>query len=325
MANAVVFPGQGSQRAGMAKDFHACFAASREVFAEASEALGLDVRSLCFEGGERLDRTEYTQPALLTAELAMFRALERELGFTAAWFGGHSLGEYTALCAAGALPLAVAVRLVRRRGALMQQAVPVGQGAMAAVVAEGLAARDLSPVLEGLHVDVANHNAPDQLVLSGDAGHVEVACGRMRKLLHGAEHRIVPLNVSAPFHSRLMRRIEADFRDVLQAAAPAFDAPRAAAVTSNFTGNFHVPTREALVDALARQLSGSVDWVANMRALASRATRIFEVGPNRPLRGFFKALGHEVTAIVSERQAVAAFAAFCPPLAAERLREAGAR
>ncbi|MBL8952085.1 MAG: hypothetical protein JNK82_14975 [Myxococcaceae bacterium] len=122
-----------------------------------------------------------------------------------------------------------------------------------------------------------------------------------------------------------MRKIVDDFRAELEAAAPSFDPAKAAAVTSNFTGGFHAPAREALVDALARQLSGSVDWVANMRAIAGRAARIFEVGPNRPLRGFFKALGYDVTAIVSERQAVAAFAAFCPPLAAESLREASVR
>jgi len=325
MANAVVFPGQGSQRAGMAKDFYARFAASREVFAEASDALGLDLRALCFEPGERLHLTEFTQPALLAAELAMYRALERELGFTAAWFGGHSLGEYTALCAAGALPLAVAVRLVRRRGALMQQAVPPGHGAMAAVIAEGLAGRDLGPALRGLDVDVANVNAPDQLVLSGTTAHLERACGRVTELLGGAAPRIVLLDVSAPFHSRLMRRIDAGFRAELAAAAPSFDASRAAAVTSNFTGTFHSPSREALVEALARQLCGTVDWIANMRALAARATRIFEVGPNRPLRGFFKALGHDVTAVVSERQAVAALAPFCPPLAAESPAEASAR
>src|SRR5262249_672785 len=131
MLTAVVFPGQGSQRPGMAADFLAQFAAARAVFDEASEALSVDVAALC-AGDARLDRTERTQPAILPAEIAMLAALRKDFGLDAARFGGHSLGEYTALVAAGALSLADAVRLVRLRGRLMQEAVPVGRGGMAA-------------------------------------------------------------------------------------------------------------------------------------------------------------------------------------------------
>ncbi len=299
-AIAVVFPGQGSQRAGMARDFHERSAAARDVFAEASEALGLDMAALCFEEDARLDKTEYTQPAILTAEIAMARALEAELGLSARWFGGHSLGEYTALCAAGVLGLADAVRVTRRRGALMQAAVPEGQGAMTAVIFDGIAERDLGEALAGLEVDVANKNSSDQVVLSGSAPAVASASARLEQLL-GEGARLVPLNVSAPFHSRLMRPIEDELRGAL--ASLALSVERAPVVTSNYTGRFHEPSAPAVVDALTRQASGTVDFIANMRALSAVADRIFEVGPNRPLRGFFKSMGREITSIVSLKAA----------------------
>ncbi len=296
---AIVFPGQGSQKPGMARDFHTRYAASREVFAEASQAVGFDLAGLCFEEDARLDQTEFTQPALLTAQIAMFRALEKEHGLQASWYGGHSLGEYTALCAAGVIPLRLAVRLVRTRGALMQQAVPIGAGKMAAVIADGIAERDLSAVLAGLDVDVANRNSLNQLVLSGSAPAVELACARLSESLAGVEHQLIPLNVSAPFHSRLMQSIEPAFRSELDKAAPSFNLAHASKVTSNLTGDFHQADAAALVDALTRQISGTVDWIRNMRVLVAAAKQIYEVGPNRPLRGFFKTLGRDVTAILT--------------------------
>lgn len=302
VTTAAVFPGQGSQRAGMGRDFHESFAASRDVFAEASEALGLDVAALCFEDDPRLDQTEFTQPAILTVELAMMRALEAEYGFAPSYFGGHSLGEYTALAAAGVLPLADAVRITRRRGALMQAAVPLGEGAMSAVIADGIARRDLSD-LSLLGVDVANRNSNAQVVLSGPAAAVAAATEALERRLEGTEHRIVPLRVSAPFHSRGMKAIEPEFRDVLLEAAPRLRVENAARVTSNFRGGFHEPNAEAIVEALVRQISGTVDWIANMNALAAAAPRIVEVGPNRPLRGFFATLGREVASIVSVKAA----------------------
>jgi malonyl CoA-acyl carrier protein transacylase len=297
---ALVFPGQGSQRAGMAKDFHEQFAVAREAFAEASEALGLDVGKLCFEEDPRLDLTEFTQPAILTAEIAMTRALG-ELGLRGTRFGGHSLGEYTALCAAGVLPLATAVKIVRRRGALMQVAVPAGQGAMAAIIAEGIADLDLAAKLEPLGVDVANRNAQNQVVISGPAAPVEEASRRMPELLGDLAHRVVPLNVSAPFHSRMMRVIEDEFRALLGEAG--LDAARASAVTSNFTGGFHGAEPAALVDHLTRQISGTVRWIENMQALIAGSGAIFEVGPNRPLKGFFKTAGKDIASIISVKAA----------------------
>jgi [acyl-carrier-protein] S-malonyltransferase len=306
---AIVFPGQGSQRNGMARDFCDAFSASRAVFAEASEALGLDVAALCFADDPRLELTEFTQPAILTAEIAMFRALQSEFGLSASVFGGHSLGEFTALCAADAIPFDVAVRLVRRRGALMQAAVPPGEGAMVAVRAVGVAALDLASALDGDGVDVANENSPDQVVLSGPRSAMDRACERTRELAKGVDVEFVALAVSAPFHSRRMRAVEADFRLALEDAAPRLSAERSSAVTSNFRGGFHTGQRADLLDALEHQIGGTVRWTANMRALIPVADRILEVGPGRPLRGFFKSLGVEITSIVSSKSAEKAVAA----------------
>ncbi len=309
---AVVFPGQGSQRSGMARDFHTRFASSRDAFVEASDALNFDVAALCFEADPRLDQTEYTQPAILTAEIAMHRALESEFGLRAKYYGGHSLGEYTALCAAGVISLSTAVQLVRRRGALMQSAVPLGEGAMLAVISEGIADRDLAAELAASGVDgvdVANRNSINQVVLSGARETIDRAAVRVAEILTGIPHEIVPLNVSAPFHSRMMRGIHADFRAALGAAAHELKPDRAATVTSNLTGAFHQPELAPILDALTRQLSGTVDWIGNMRALSSVADTIYEVGPNRPLRGFFKSEGRDVTAIVSVRSAEMGLAA----------------
>ncbi len=296
---AFVFPGQGSQKPGMGKDFHEQFAVAREAFAEASDALGLDLPALCFGEDPRLDLTEYTQPAILTAEIAMVRVLARDFGLLATHFGGHSLGEYTALCAAGVLSLSTAVRLVRRRGALMQLAVPAGQGAMAAVVSEGVAARDLAAALDPLGVDVANENALDQVVLSGPAEAVQRASALVPTLAQGKSCRVVPLNVSAPFHSRAMKGIEAEFQALLEEAE--LDPARAAVVTSNYTGRLHEPARARVIDALTRQISGTVRWIANMRVLADAAGALYEVGPSRVLRGFFAGLGREVPSLTSVR------------------------
>jgi [acyl-carrier-protein] S-malonyltransferase len=306
---AVVFPGQGSQRPGMARDFHERFSAAREVFAEASDALGLDVAALCFEESDRLDLTEYTQPAILTAEIAMFRVLAGEMGLAADVFGGHSLGEYTALCAAGAMPLDVAVKLVRRRGALMQAAVPAGEGAMTAVSGPGVAALDVRAALDALGVDLANLNSPDQVVLSGPAGALDGACARFREIAAGIATELTPLSVSAPFHSRAMRTIEPAFRAALDEMAPRLRSESAAHVTSNFRGAFHGGVAADLLEALERQIGGTVDWVANMRALAGAADVFFEIGPSRPLRGFFKAVGIEVASITSLKTAERALTA----------------
>jgi malonyl CoA-acyl carrier protein transacylase len=293
---ALVFPGQGSQRAGMARDFFEAHAPARAAFEEASDALALDLRAICFEQDPRLDLTEYTQPAILTAEIAMLRALQ----LSAAYFAGHSLGEYTALCAAGVLPLADAVRLVRKRGALMQVAVPQGQGAMSALLAAGIAERPLGAELADLGVDVANRNSADQVVISGPIAGIEAA---ERRLSEAGGVEIVRLNVSAPFHSRMMAVIEPEFRAELEAAASRMAPEKAAVVCSNLRGGFHAPNTAAVIDALTGQISGTVDWIGNMRALSGTSCRIIELGPGRPLKRFFATLGVEIVSITSLKTA----------------------
>ncbi len=285
----------------MARDFHERYAVARDVFVEASEVLDLDVAKLCFDDDPRLDLTEFTQPAILTAEMAMFRSLEREHGLRPSRFGGHSLGEYAALCAAGALPFADALRIVRRRGALMQSAVPPGEGAMAAIMKRDVATLDLAALLGDLDVDVANRNSRDQIVIAGLAPNVDRACTRLHERI--ADVEITRLAVSAPFHSRHMRSIEPQLREAIEAAAPRFVPESARVVTSNFLGGFHTGTLRDLVSALVSQASGAVDWIANMAALNAAADKVIEIGPNRPLRGLFKTIGREVESIISVKTA----------------------
>jgi [acyl-carrier-protein] S-malonyltransferase len=296
----VVFPGQGSQRAGMGHDFCQRFVESRLVFEEASEALGLDVAALCFDEDARLSLTEYAQPAILTTEIAMLRGLAGAFGLEARRFGGHSLGEYTALVAAGVLPLAPALTIVRERGRLMQEAVPVGRGRMLAVIGRQLDVAVLEGAIAGLAVTVANDNSPEQVVLSGLADDVGTAESRLAST---PALRLVPLDVSAPFHSPLMAGIEPAFAAVLEASADAWDVARAPAVTSNLTGGFHDDDPAALRARLVRQISGTVRWRSNMAALADGCTRIIEIGPGRPLRGFFKAIGVTIESITDVRSA----------------------
>ncbi len=297
---AVVFPGQGAQRKGMGRDFFDTVPSSRQVFEEASDTLGWDVAGCCFNGSEKLDMTEYAQPCILTTEIAMFRALETLYGFQAQFFGGHSLGEYTALVAANVMPFARAVRTVQIRGRLMQAASPKGTGSMAAVIMDNLDQKVLERVLDGTPVDAANINCCDQVVISGESKSVANAEAALRrKIGQDGSLRFVPLNVSAPFHSRFMKSVENDFRKVLQDGADSFCPENAFRVISNFTGKFHSPDREAIINNLVSQISHPVLWQDNMTALAATSEQIFEIGPNRPLRRFFKSMGIDCTAIIT--------------------------
>lgn len=297
----VVFPGQGSQRAGMGRDFHEKFPAARAAYDEASAAAGMDLAALCFGEDERLGLTEFTQPAILTTEIAMLRSLEAEHGLRGDLFAGHSLGEYVALVAAGVMPLADAVRLVRKRGALMQQAVPAGEGAMVAVIGEGLDVDRLREQVADVGVDAANHNSPSQVVLSGPATGIAEATKR----LEAEGRRCVALDVSAPFHSRMMSGIEAAFAAEL--ATVSLNPTKAPAVASNFSGGFHEASAASIRDRLVRQIAGTVRWVDNMRVLAPRVKEIVEIGPGRPLTGFFKELGISTVAVRNLREAEKAF------------------
>jgi len=297
----VVFPGQGCQRPGMGRDFHDRFRSSRLAFEEASDASGLDLRILCFEQDPRLPLTEYSQPAIVATEIAMLRGLAEGWGLIATRFGGHSLGEYSALVAAGVLALADAVRIVRERGRLMQAAVPVGHGAMLAVLGETLDRQAIDGCLAGLRVTVANDNSEDQLVLSGPILELREVARRISQ--YRAGWRTVELEVSAPFHSWMMAPIEPAFREVLGESSAQWNTAGATCVTSNLTGGFHDADEGLLCDRLVGQLSGSVRWRDNMTALASGSSAIFEVGPGRPLRGFFRTIGAEVVSVVDARSA----------------------
>jgi [acyl-carrier-protein] S-malonyltransferase/trans-AT polyketide synthase/acyltransferase/oxidoreductase domain-containing protein len=298
--SAVVFPGQGSQRGGMGKDFCDSLKVSRETYEEASDTLGWDVAAMCFGNDERLNLTEYTQPCILTTEIAMLRALQSQYGFSPSFFGGHSLGEFTALVAANVLPLSSALRFVEIRGQLMQRAVPVGVGGMAAVISENLNTDLVRDTIGGLPLDVANINSAHQVVISGKLDAIPEAEKRFHEKLAGnSNFRFVPLKVSAPFHSHFMKPIEEPFKTTLLSSGNGLAAENAETVTSNFTGGFHSPDAGEIVKNLVFQLSNTVRWKDNMKSIASRTDSIYEVGPGRPLRDFFKTVGVNCVSVTS--------------------------
>jgi [acyl-carrier-protein] S-malonyltransferase len=284
---AFLFPGQGSQTVGMGRDLAEKFPSAKAVFDEADEALGYSLSQLCFEGPEeQLKQTEYTQPAILTASIAAARVLA-EHGITAMMAAGHSLGEYSAHVLAGTLSFADAVRTVRSRGQFMQDAVPQGKGAMAAIL--GLDAARISDLCQQASdehdciVAPANMNAPEQTVISGDASAVARACELCKDA--GAK-RCVLLPVSAPFHCKLMEpaaeRLAAELERVV------FNDPTMP-VASNIDARF-VTRRSEARDCLIRQVTGAVRWtecIDLLRATGS-ATTFIEVGPGKVLSGLMR-------------------------------------
>ena len=302
---AVVFPGQGTQRPGMGKDFYDQISASRETYEEASDVLGWDVAALCFDDDDDdLHLTAFCQPCILTTEIAMLRGLAERYGFYPSFFGGHSLGEFTALVAADALPLSEAVKIVHRRGQLMQEAMPPGLGTMAAVISENLDSERLSRHLDNLPIDVANVNSDHQVVISGTTDAMPDAAVRVQEsLTKGQTFRFVPLHVSAPFHSRFMRPVEMHFEEVLRDAEKNFNAHNARHVTSNFTGDFHSDRWKNIINSLVQQVSSVVRWKDNMRRLVAKTNAIYEVGPGRPLRDFFKTMNANCLSITSLKSA----------------------
>ena len=289
---AAVFPGQGSQRQGMGKDFYEQIPVCRRTYEEASDALGLDVASICFNEDARLNLTEYTQPCIITTEIAMLRGLAERFGFSAQFFGGHSLGEFAALVAAGVMPFAETVKIVRTRGKLMQEAVPVGIGGMAAVISDGLDTDMLKKILENMPLDIANINSANQVVISGEANALPDAEKKLAEIFPAEKpYRFVKLNVSAPFHSRFMKKIEEPFFHTLKEAEKDFNPQNASYVTSNFAGGFHKNDVTSIRQNLVSQLSNTVNWRENMQCLAANSGNVFEIGPGRPLRDFFKTIG----------------------------------
>jgi [acyl-carrier-protein] S-malonyltransferase len=287
---AFVFPGQGAQKVGMGRSLAERFPICRDTFAEADAALGESLSTLCFEGpDERLMLTENTQPAILAMSTAVARLVVSR-GLTPAFAAGHSLGEYSAHVAAGTLSFADALRTVRRRGRYMQEAVPVGEGAMAAILgldADGVA-KACAEAAEGQIVSPANLNAPGQIVIAGHAQAVARAGERARAL--GAK-RAIPLAVSAPFHCALMKPAEERLAPELRALAtnnPAFP------VVANVDAEPKRTASEA-IEALVRQVSSPVRWEDVVRRLiADGTTRFVELGPGSILAGLIKKIDRAV-------------------------------
>lgn len=289
---AFVFPGQGSQAVGML-DAWGDHAAVRETLAEASEALGEDIGQLIAAGPkESLDLTTNTQPVMLTAGVACWRAWLAETGLRPAAVAGHSLGEYTALVASGVLSLKDALPLVRFRAQAMQEAVPVGAGGMAAILgmnAEAVKAGCAQAAAEsGQAVEAVNFNDPKQTVIAGTKAGVDKACEVLKAA--GAK-RALPLSVSAPFHSSLMKPAAERLREKL--AATAFAAPQIAVV--NNIDVAVVSDADAIRDALYRQAFGPVRWVETIQALKARGhSHIIECGPGKVLSGMVKRIDAEL-------------------------------
>ena len=298
---AFVFPGQGSQAAGMGKVLCDSFEVARAVYAEADAVLGLPLSQLCFEGpDEQLKLTENTQPAILAVSTAAYRVLS-EAGVRPDFVAGHSLGEYAALVAANSLSLADALRIVRKRGTYMQESVPVGQGAMAAIL--GMSADQVEVLCreaaQGEVLSPANLNSPSQIVIAGAAAAVDRALQLAKS--HGAKKAVL-LSVSAPFHCALMQpaqeRLAKDLGQI------SFRNPEYPLI--NNADAAEVCSGDAIADSLSRQVCLPVRWTESIRNLISAGVQLFvEVGPGKVLCGLIRQIDRTVrTANVEDRQSL---------------------
>lgn len=292
---AFVFPGQGAQYVGMGKDFYENFSVCREVFETASQASGVDIKKLCFEENEQIDQTEYTQICMLTVEAAILKAVE-EQGIVSAVNAGLSLGEYGALVASKVMDLADACRVVRKRGILMQEAVPTG-GAMAAILAmDANTIEEICEKTEGI-VSIANYNCPGQIVITGEERSVDAAC---EALSAAGAKRCVKLNVSGPFHSQMLAEAGEKLGQVLaDVELREFDVPYVTNVTADY-----VTSTENIKELLCRQVASSVKWQQSVeRMIGDGVDTFLEMGPGKTLSGFMRKISRDVKMMNIENMA----------------------
>lgn len=301
---AIVFPGQGSQSVGMLADLYQTYPLVQDTFNEASSALGYDLWALVANGPEeQLNETQRTQPALLTASVAVWRVWQQQGGATPAYFAGHSLGEYSALVCAGVLSLADAVKLVEKRGQYMQQAVPAGTGAMAAIIGldDAAIAKACADAAQGEVVAPVNYNSPGQVVIAGHKAAVERA-GEACKAA-GAK-RALPLPVSVPSHCALMRPAADQLATDL--AALNFQQP-AIPVVNNVDVQI-ASNGDAIKEALIRQLYSPVRWTETIEYFAAQGvTEVLELGAGKVLSGLIKRINKELnTSSITDSAALSA-------------------
>lgn len=283
---AFIFPGQGAQKVGMGKDFYEQSETAREVVDRAAELLDIDMKALCFEENDKLDQTEYTQAALVTICMAMEKVVE-ERGLKPDVTAGLSLGEYCAIAAAGGMDTEDAITTVRKRGILMETAVPKGKGSMAAVLGmENEAVETGVADIEG--VSVANYNCPGQIVITGWKESVEKAC---EVLKNAGARRVMPLNVSGPFHSPMLKEAGEELGKVLDnVELKELQIPYVTNVTAEYVTD--ISQTKAL---LSRQVASSVRWQQSMeRMIADGVDTFVEIGPGRTLAGFMKKINRDV-------------------------------
>lgn len=283
---AFLYPGQGAQKAGMGKDFYENSPLARDIYDKASETLGLDMKALCFEENDKLDLTEYTQAALVATCLAM-TGVAKEAGIEPDITAGLSLGEYAAISAAGSMEELDAIRLVRKRGILMQNTVPAGEGAMCAVMA--MEADRIEQVIADIKgVGIANYNCPGQIVITGETKAVEEAADALKAA--GAK-RTVMLNVSGPFHSPMLmpagKELEKELKKITL-------TPLLVPYVTNVTAE-EVRDISETKALLAKQVSSPVRWMQSMEYMIARGVDTFvEIGPGRTLAGFMKKINRDV-------------------------------
>lgn len=291
---AFIFPGQGAQAVGMGKDFYDNTETARRIFDRASELLGFSMPELCFESNDRLDITEYTQAAMVTVGIAMMKVLMEKTDIRPYVAAGLSLGEYCALAAAGVMSVDDAITTVRQRGILMQGEVPVGIGAMAAVLA--MDAERIEQVIEDISdVQIANYNCPGQIVISGKKEAVELAA---EKLKEAGAKRVISLNVSGPFHSKMLTGAGEKLGKVLEGVKVSKpEIPYVANVTAEYV------TDEGLVKPLlTRQVYSSVRWQQSVETMLKDGVDTFvEIGPGKTLSGFMKKINRNVAVLNIEK------------------------